>query len=183
MALLSDNLSVWEIGLRWAGHDPYKFRVFLSLAARDNFRLMIDSIWQGQLDCDTLSTDKWSEKDGEQMKPFFMRYHWAEFDACIAGKNPDRKFLRWAAISRWDMEAWCQGQGIPLPEFWFPPGWKRSFEWPTYGEEEVQTSGQGTAEKEPSALARTWTVPGSVDTTLSYFHPLFELHRANVVDR
>lgn len=136
MALLSNSLSVWEIGLRWAGHDPYKFRISLPLEARDNFRMMIDAIWQAELECETLSINKWKEEDGEEMRPFFMRYHWAEIEACRAGKSPSRNLLKWAQISRGEMEEWCQGHGMPLPAFWFPPGWKRDFEWPKFGEDD-----------------------------------------------
>lgn len=149
MPLLSDSLSVWEIGLRWAGHDPYKFRLFLPLEARDNFRMMIDAIWQAELECETLSINKWKEADGEDMKPFFMRYHWAEIEACIAGNRPSRKLLKWAQISRGEMEEWCQGHGMPLPAFWFPPGWNRDFKWPKYGEDEPAPNHpeEGEAEK------------------------------------
>ena len=88
MALLSDHLSVWEISHRWAGVDPYKFRLRLPLAVRDYCRLMIDAIWRAELPCETLSIDKWKEADGEQMKPYFMRYYWAEIEACIRGEAP-----------------------------------------------------------------------------------------------
>lgn len=153
MPLLSDHLSVWEIGFRWAWLNPYANYFTLPLAARDNFRLMIDSIWQGELECDTLSTRKWKEGDGEEMRPFFMRHHWAKIEDCITGKSPDRKLLKWAVIGRGEMEAWCKGRGIPLPEFWFPAGWKSSFEWPNYDEPEPDSD--GSHPKEPNAQAKT----------------------------
>lgn len=147
MPLLSESLSVWEIGMRWAGHDPFRFRFVLPLDARDYFRTMIDAVWQAELTCETLSINKWKEADGEEMKPFFMRFHWAEIEACIEGKAPSRKLLRWARISRSDFEEWCRGYAIPLPEFWFPSGWNRYYAWPEAGPDEV---GEAVAEGEPS---------------------------------
>lgn len=155
MPLLSNQLSVWEIGLRWAGYDPYKIRVFLPTEARDNFRMMIDAIWQAELESETLSIDKWKEPDGEEMKPFFMRHHWGEIEACIEGRSPSRKLLKWARISRGEFEEWCVGHGIPLPEFWFPPGWKRTFEWPKFGSEEPPVESSSDSQPvEPGAGAR-----------------------------
>lgn len=41
--------------------------------------------------------------------------------------------MKWAAIHRDDFEEWCEGYSIPLPEFWFPPGWNRNFDSPWHG--------------------------------------------------
>ena len=59
----------------------------------------------------------------------FIRHHLEAIHACAGGRRFSRKLLRWAAIDRWDMYLWCERQGVPLPEFWFPPGWKLSYEW------------------------------------------------------
>lgn len=155
MALLSDQLSVWEIGLRWAGYNPYRFWLFLPLEARDNFRTMVDAIWQAELECETLSIRKWQEDDGAETKPFFIRHHWPDIEACRAGKSPSRKLLKWAQISRGAMEEWCQGHGMPLPEFWFPPGWNRDFKWSKYEQDEPAPIATEEAEdKKPGGPAR-----------------------------
>lgn len=47
-----------------------------------------------------------------------------------------RKLLKWAQIEREALQEWCERQGVPLPEFWFPPGWKLKYEWPMDEEEQ-----------------------------------------------
>lgn len=152
MAILIETLSVWEIGFRWANLDPQHPRIWIPLLVRDHFRLMMDAILNGHLDCETLSLSKWREEDGEDMRPFFIRHHLNKVEACIAGARHDRKLLKWAGIDRWAFQTWCERQGIPLPEFWFPPGWKLSFEWPRdeddgTGEVPVSEDASGRSER------------------------------------
>jgi hypothetical protein len=142
MPLLSNSLSVWEIAHRWAELGPSPFRLWIPLAVRDNCRLMMDAILHGRLHCDTLSLNKWSEEDGEEMRPLFVRHHLSKVEACIEGIRFDRDLLRWARIERWAFVDWCERQGIPLPTFWFPPGWNVDFQWPEAEEEDAsQVSG------------------------------------------
>lgn len=127
MPLLNDGLSVWEIAFRWAGKDPDHLRIRLPLAVRDYFRLMMDAILRGRLDCDTLSLNKWKPEDGDDMQPHFIRYHLGKVEACIHGTKFDRDLMRWARVERWSFKSWCEGQGIALPEFWFPSGWNLDY--------------------------------------------------------
>jgi len=131
MPLLSDELSVWEIAFRWAGCDPDRVWLRFPLPVRDNFRMLMDAILNGHLDCFTLALTKWNPKtDDEYTKPFFIRSHLDAVEDCVSGSRFDRKLLRWARIERWAMQQWCERRGVPLPEFWFPPGWKLEYEWP-----------------------------------------------------
>jgi hypothetical protein len=130
MALLTEWLTVWEIAFRWAGKDPGRAWLRLPLEVRDNFRLLMQAILHSQLDCDTLSMNKWSPEDGDDMQPHFIRYHLREVEECVYGIRYDRSLMRWARVERWAYMRWCEGQGIPLPEFWFPPGWHVSYQWP-----------------------------------------------------
>lgn len=98
---------------------------------------MLDAILQGQLQCDTLSLNKWSEDDDVEMKPLFIRHHLPKVEACIEGIRFDRTLLRWARIERWAFMDWCERQGIPLPEFWFPPGWNLDCRWPEEDQEGI----------------------------------------------
>lgn len=149
MALLSADLSVWEIAHRWADSDPRRFWFWIPLAVRDNVRLMLDAILHGRLQCDTLSLNKWSEEDGEEARPLFIRHHLPKIEACIEGIRVDRELLRWARVERWAFMDWCEGQGIPLPAFWFPPGWKIDFQWPeTVEEEKPEDSDQTRTDSE-----------------------------------
>lgn len=129
MALLNDSLSVWEIGFRWAGLAPRIDWLPIPLGARDNLRLMMGAIQQMHLACVTLSTEKWLP-DSESPPEFFVRHHLKSIEDCIGGRRYSRKFLKFALIDRWDFFLWCRRQGIPLPEFWFPPGWKLAYAWP-----------------------------------------------------
>ncbi len=129
MALLNDHLSVWEIGLRWADQAPRIEWAPIPLTVRDNFRLMMDAIRRMHLACVTLSPEKWSP-EAESPPEFFVRHHLKSIEDCIDGRRYSRKLLKFALIDRWDFFLWCRRQGIPLPEFWFPPSWKLTYAWP-----------------------------------------------------
>ena len=56
------------------------------------------------------------------------------------------------------MQLWCDRHGIPLPEFWFPPGWGLEYKWPeeATGEEVVHDTEPASAESErPPESGRT----------------------------
>src|SRR5688572_12506101 len=106
MSLLCPGLSVWEIGHRWAGVDPNVYRLRIPLAVRDNFRLLIGAIYQGELSCSTLMMEKWRESEGDDMKPFYIRHHLDSIWACIGGSSPDRKLMKWARVDRWALKEW-----------------------------------------------------------------------------
>jgi hypothetical protein len=141
MVTIVDALSIWEIGFRWAGQDPSRLWPRLPLLVRDNFRTLIQAIFESEIDCITLSMRKWTPDDGEDMKPYFIRHYMGEIEACVIGKSFDRKFLKWAVINRYAFYKWCKDQGIPLPEFWFPPGWKIEYESAEFDSAEQDASG------------------------------------------
>lgn len=155
VAILTETLSAWEIGFRWAGLDQKGLHLRLPLQVRDNFRLMMDAILNGQLICSSLSLNKWQPEDGEEERPFFIRHHLVDVEACIWGVRFNRKLLRWAAIDRGDFLEWCERQGIPPPEFWFPKGWKLDFELP-HEEEDASVEADNTSGEplRPSAQHR-----------------------------
>jgi hypothetical protein len=129
MALINDYLTLWEIGFRWADRDPDGLRFFIPLPVRDNFRTLMSAIIEGHLYCSTLGLEKYGGAAREEAK-HYIRYWLDEVNACIWSQRFNRALLKWATIDRWAFQAWCTGQGIPLPEFWFPPGWKIDYEWP-----------------------------------------------------
>src|SRR5450755_1375303 len=129
MALLNEQLSLWEISFRWAGLDADRLWLRVPLNVRDNVRTLVDAILRMHLSCMTLSIEKWTP-ESDAPPEFFIRHHLDDVYACIAGKAIPRKLLRFALVDRWDMYLWCGRQGVPLPEFWFPPGWKLAYEWP-----------------------------------------------------
>lgn len=131
MPLLNDHLSVWEIAFRWEECDPDSYWWRIPLLVRDRLRTLIDAIHQSHLDCWTMSMEKWRPDRGDDATPEFFIRHWLEqIEDCVNGRRYDRKMLKWAYIERWAMQQWCERQGVPLPEFWFPPGWKLEYEWP-----------------------------------------------------
>ncbi len=146
MALLHDDLSLWEIGFRWTGRDPDALWLRIPLEVRDHFRTLMDSILHSRLDCFTLVLEKWDPENGDpELKEFHIRYHLNAVEDCAAGTRFDRKLLKWARIERWALAQWCERQGVPLPEFWFPPGWKLDYEWPGEEVEDDQVSPGDTA--------------------------------------
>lgn len=138
MTLLSDELSVWEVSFRWAGYDPGKFRFRTPLAVKDNFRNIMAAILSGHLDCSTLSLEKRNLQEANSSPPeFFIRHYMDEVHDCVSGRKFDRKLLDWASVHRWAMHQWCEQKGIPLPDFWFPSGWKIEFDQPYFDVDEL----------------------------------------------
>lgn len=156
MALLSAELSVWEIAHRWAGYDPSMFRPWLPLPVRDNCRILIDAILNGEIDSLTLRIDKWKAEDGVENQKYFIRYYMDDVYACIWGKKFNRTLLKQASIDRFEMKQWCELHSIPPPEFWFPSGWGYSYRW---AERDVDldvatTAGEDQSAVRPSTVAK-----------------------------
>ncbi len=132
MPLLVNDLSVWDISFRWAGFDPDRLWIRLPLPVKDNFRLLMGAILEGEILCGTLTLAKLPP--GSKADPsFYIRTYIDEVYHCIQGLRYNRKLLRWASLERMEFLQWCELRGIPAPEFWFPPGWKLEFEMPEFG--------------------------------------------------
>lgn len=151
MALLSSELSVWEISFRWAGYDPDRLWLRLPLQVRDSFRTLMDAILHGHLDCESLSLDKYYGDDREEAS-FYIRYWLDDVYACIWGKKFNRSLLKHASIDRQAFLEWCVGRGVPLPEFWFPPGWNVEYKWTD--QEAAEEDSDLTTGLKPSQKAR-----------------------------
>ena len=118
MPLLNDRLTIWEIGIRWAGKDPGFASLRIPMEVKDNFRLVVGAIADGDLYCGTLTT-----KVDPNWPKSSIRHNAEVIEACIEGERYDRTFLTQHSILRWEFAQWCDKKGIPFPEFWFPPGW------------------------------------------------------------
>lgn len=121
MRVFDDALSLWQIGLRWAGSDPDKFYLFLPLAAKDNFRWLITEIINEHLRAINISPEKYeyrTEEDPEDPK-FYVRFWLKEFYSCMDGRRYSKKLLKFIVITRDDLMDWAQARGYPLPSFWF----------------------------------------------------------------
>lgn len=128
MALLSDSLSVWEIGFRWAGKNPRSIWLSIPLDVQDHFRNMMDAILSAELPCESITLEK---RDFEEHEKDFSAYYWIDdIYQCMWGHRFDRKLLRHAGIDRFDLKLWCERWKMPLPEFWFPSGWNLEYELP-----------------------------------------------------
>ena len=132
MPLISESLSVWDIAHRWAGYDPSEFRLRLPMLVKDYSRLLFNEILEGHLFCETLLQAK-RPSDSKADPKHYIRSHLDDVYLCVWGKKYKRKLLKWASISRYDFEEWCGRYSIPLPDFWFPAGWNRNFDWPELG--------------------------------------------------
>jgi len=88
----------------------------------------MDAILCDHLPCMTLSSEKYQGDDAEEAQ-FFIRHWLDDVYACINGDSYSRKLLKWARIERPDFQRWCERRTIPLPEFWFPPGWALEYKW------------------------------------------------------
>ena len=123
MPLLNADLSLWEIAHLWNNLDPDKIHWFgLPLEVKDSFRLMTNAILNADLVSD-LSMDKWHP--GAASPPeFYIRHYIDDIYACVWGRKFNRKLFKFVGVNRWYLQKWCEMYNIPLPEFWFPPGWK-----------------------------------------------------------
>ena len=126
MALDSEELSVWDIGFRWSGHDPDRYWFRIPLLVRDNFRVLMNAILGGEIICTTLCLDK-RPRDSKADSKFYIDGYIDDVYACIHGSHFNRKMLKWATLERDSFLEWCGCRGITPPEFWFPPGWKMVF--------------------------------------------------------
>ena len=63
MPLLSDNLTVWEIGFRWAGLEPDQRWLRIPLCSVTNLAF-VTLILQGHLYSDTLALEKVGPQQG-----------------------------------------------------------------------------------------------------------------------
>lgn len=128
MPLLANGLSVWDISFRLAGHEPRKFWFRVPLEVEDHFRNFMDAILNGDLACMNITLEKRHFDPDEKQHSI---YYWIDdIYACIQGRHYNRKLFRWAHIERFDFMLWCERMNVPLPEFWFPPGWKLQYELP-----------------------------------------------------
>lgn len=129
MPLDSEELSVWEIAFRWSGQDSSAYWLRLPLPVRDYFRVLLKAILSGEVICQTLCLDKLPA--GSKADPrYYIRTHIDDVYACIHGTKFNRKLLKWATLERSSFLEWCSFRGITPPDFWFPPGWKDSYENP-----------------------------------------------------
>jgi hypothetical protein len=87
----------------------------------------------------TLSLEKW-RPEGQSDPEFHIRHYIDQVYECVWGTRFNRKLLKFALIERWAMQQWCERQGVPLPEFWFPPGWKLEYKWPDVDPAEDQAA-------------------------------------------
>jgi hypothetical protein len=123
LAILNDSLSVWTIAHRWGGYDPDTFRLFLPLSVKDNFRVLMGALLDGEMLCETLTLAK-RPADSIAGPEYYLRTYIDDIYACIFGDKYNRKLFKWAVISRDEFKNWCEARTIALPEFWFPPGWQ-----------------------------------------------------------
>ncbi len=132
--LVVDQLSVWTIGFKWSDHDAGRVWLRVPPAVRDIFSTLLEAILKDHLACLTLDQMKWDGKDLDEA-PFYIRHWLDDINAAIRGERYSRKLLRHALIERFEFQDWCERCSIPLPEFWFPAGWKE-YRWPIEGDED-----------------------------------------------
>jgi len=118
MPLFDDALTIWEIGFRWARKNPDRPWAWIPMEVKDNFRMVLRAIVDGDLYCETLTT-----KVDPNWPQTSIRHNARGIDACIDGERYDRRFLKAHSILRWEFAQWCDKGVIPFPQFWFARGW------------------------------------------------------------
>lgn len=128
MPLAVDQLPLWTIGFKWAGLDPNRLWFRIPTHVRDNFSTLLEAILSGHFECLSLASEKYGGDDPEVSK-YYIRHWLDDVHAGINGQYFSRKLLKHAVIDRSAFQDWCERRSIPLPEFWFPPGWTE-YRWP-----------------------------------------------------
>ncbi len=130
MPLVVDQLQIWTIGFKWAGFDPAGLWPRIPETVRDNFSTLLEAVLSEHLDCSTLSSEKYAGDD-RQIASMHIRFWLDDVYAAVHGQYFSRKLLKHAVIERQAFQDWCERRTVPLPEFWFPPGWT-DYQWPEY---------------------------------------------------
>ncbi|OIQ77923.1 hypothetical protein GALL_403820 [mine drainage metagenome] len=128
MPLVVDQLQLWTVGFKWAGLNPNRLWLRIPTPVRDNFSTLLEAILKGELECLTLNLEKYHGDDPDIAK-CHIRFWIEDVYACIFGRACNRKLLKHAVIERYAFQDWCERRTVPLPEFWFPPGWT-DYRWP-----------------------------------------------------
>lgn len=171
MPLVVDRLQLWTIGFKWASLDPSRLWLRIPESVRDNFSTLLEAILLGHLECLSLASEKYSGEDPELAK-YYIRHWLDDVYAGINGQYCSRKLLKHAVINRGDFQDWCERRSIPLPEFWFPPGWIE-YRWPEEDFDPVPSEPVDAAtELEPTAVV-------SLDTSALTSSSLAEVEQSS----
>ncbi len=172
MPLVVDQLQLWTIAFKWAGLDANRLWLRIPTPVRDNFSTLLEAILSEHLECSTLASEKYTGDD-PQIAPFYIR-HWIDdiYDA-VHGQSYNRKLMKHVVIERWAFRDWCERRSIPLPEFWFPPGWT-DYRWPEEDFEPIPTGPVAVANDpkptdapEPLSVERASPSPTEVEKSSS----------------
>ncbi|HNA29046.1 MAG TPA: hypothetical protein PLQ64_07095 [Thiobacillaceae bacterium] len=119
-------LSVWEIGHRWVGYDPDKTdSADLPLPVKDAFRQLIQAIRHDRLPvCNEVGiqgkTYIFSRSTGRSRT---LEEVLGALEDNYFVRRYERELLDSIYLAQWDVGTWASDEGIPLPDFWFPPDW------------------------------------------------------------
>lgn len=132
ITLTNDLMTLWELGHRLAGEHPYRWRIFrVSPAVRDNFRLLLNEILEGNMES-TLIMEKW-RPGADTSEDMHIRYYLDNINQCIQHGIYQASFLKSVAVDRWEFRHWCIQSGYPLPDFWYG----HEYNWPDDYDEET----------------------------------------------
>jgi hypothetical protein len=144
MPLTNDTLSVWELGHRLAGENPYRWRLKgAKPAVRDNFRLLLNEIHTGHLESSLLMEKR--PHDSHIPSTMYIRHHLDTIEDCVRHGLCKKKFLEFVLVERWEFRHWCQQSGYPLPDFWYGC----EYRWPEDDEEDVTADAEDLQEGIP----------------------------------
>lgn len=147
MPLVVEQLQLWAVGFKWANLDPNRPWLRIPTPVKDNFSTLLEAILNQHLGCMSLQTEKYL--DGDPIIALHHIHPWIDdVYAAIHGRYFSRKLLKHAVIDRGSFQDWCERRNIPLPEFWFPPGWTE-YRWP---EQDFEPIPEGQDDAEASAL-------------------------------
>ena len=112
-----DELTLWELGHRLAGANPYRSKYLpLTSATKDAFRNLATEIYEGHLESSLIYEKKTKEHD--MPAEYFIRAHLDSIWDIQSGRWYSRSFLQFVSVERVSYLDWCDLTGYPTPEFW-----------------------------------------------------------------
>jgi hypothetical protein len=118
MPITNEMLTLWDLGHRMAGKNPFRWRFFrVPFAVRDNFRLLLNEILHDHLQTDLRMT-KW-EPGMDSTPEMHIHHHLDAIHEGIYRGLCSKRFLKSVVVDRWEFHHWCLQSGYPLPAFWY----------------------------------------------------------------
>ena len=111
------TMSLWELGHRMAGLNPYRLSLLpLTAELKDAFRTLVTEIHEHRLDS-SLIYEKYREEH-DLDREFYLRTHLETIFEIQGNRRFHRRFLKSVFVEQRQFLLWCEQMEYPKPRFW-----------------------------------------------------------------